>query len=142
VRRQVRLVYYQEIALGNARSAFPGNLVAAGHVDHVNEIVREGRLKVSVKLSPPLSMNSTSVSGNRASISSTKVKFMLGSSRTAYAGRRPSRPQDSVRIQDPCKCPFHVQGILDRDDVIRDDDDSALVRDESGHQGLDQSCFP
>ncbi len=46
-------------------------------------------LNVSVRLSPPLSMNTTSVSGNVFSMSSTAARFILGSSRTAVCGQAP-----------------------------------------------------
>ena len=62
--------------------------------------------KVSVRLSPPLSISTTSPSGNRASMSSTAARFMLGSSRTAVCGQA---PVSTPMMRSSSRMPFSVR---------------------------------
>ena len=61
---------------------------------------------VSVRLSPPLSISTTSPSGKRASMSSTAARFMLGSSRTAVCGQA---PVSTPRMRSSSRMPLSVR---------------------------------
>src|SRR5579862_6553536 len=127
--REVRLVDHEQVGLGDAGAALAGDLVAPGHVDHVDRKIDELAAELGGEVVPP-TLYEEQLGTNREHevvecIEIVADVFANGSVRAA------PRFHGADAIGSDGLMAMQEFGVLSGEDVVRDDSQTELVTQRS-----------